>query len=241
MSDGIRIPLASAQRVAEEISGLLSPACEALIIAGSIRRERSTIGDIELVVKPNYHTTTEQVTLFDAVEVQHCHLETKVQQLVAAGCLRPRYNKNQAVISYPKAFKAESKYLALWYGENEAEQVKLDIFICRPDRLQWWGWLLFLRTGPGDGNRLMVTRVDQSLSLEIPDPDKEGKLKTERFDGLLPRGLVVGGKGYEGTVYRYGGVPLPLETEQAVFEAWAMDYLEPCRRTPVNYRDAKRK
>jgi hypothetical protein len=241
MSGGTRMSLITAQRVAEEISGLLSPVCQRLVIAGSIRRERATVGDIELVIEPTYSTVEQRINLFDTVPVQTCELESKVLALVNAGLLRPRYKEDGSVIAYPKEFKAESRYLSLWYGADEAEQVKLDLFISRPKTLVWWGWLLFLRTGPGDCNRLMVSRPNQSLLFEIPDPDKPGKTKLEWFNGLLPRGVVVGGKGYEGMVYKYGGVPMPMETEQAVFESWGLDYLAPCARTPVNYRDAKRK
>jgi DNA polymerase/3'-5' exonuclease PolX len=47
-----RRPLAEAQAVADEIVAQLTPHCERIGLAGSIRRQRPTIGDIEIVCIP---------------------------------------------------------------------------------------------------------------------------------------------------------------------------------------------
>jgi DNA polymerase/3'-5' exonuclease PolX len=47
-----RRPLAEAQAVADEILAQLAPHCEKISLAGSIRRQRPTIGDIEIVCIP---------------------------------------------------------------------------------------------------------------------------------------------------------------------------------------------
>jgi len=48
----IRVPLAEGELLAEEIAIELAPLSEYLIIAGSIRRRRPEVGDIEIVVLP---------------------------------------------------------------------------------------------------------------------------------------------------------------------------------------------
>jgi hypothetical protein len=52
MSAGTRLPLAEAQAVADELVGLLAESCVRFAIAGSIRRQERTCGDVELVVIP---------------------------------------------------------------------------------------------------------------------------------------------------------------------------------------------
>lgn len=47
-----RIPLEEAQQVAENIVTMLAPACLRIEIAGSIRRQCETVGDIEIVAIP---------------------------------------------------------------------------------------------------------------------------------------------------------------------------------------------
>jgi DNA polymerase/3'-5' exonuclease PolX len=50
--DTPRIPLARAVSIAETTRAALAPHCERIAIAGSVRRRRSFVGDIELVCIP---------------------------------------------------------------------------------------------------------------------------------------------------------------------------------------------
>lgn len=47
---GLRLSLARADRLAAHIAGELLPLCEEVVIAGSIRRRRPEVGDIDLVI-----------------------------------------------------------------------------------------------------------------------------------------------------------------------------------------------
>src|SRR5262245_1970482 len=47
-----RLPLAQAIILAEEVCDVLRPFCTRLEVVGSIRRQRPTIGDIEIVCRP---------------------------------------------------------------------------------------------------------------------------------------------------------------------------------------------
>jgi DNA polymerase (family 10) len=51
-SEGTRLPLATARRLAERIAAELAPLCQRVAIAGSIRRGRPEVGDIDLVILP---------------------------------------------------------------------------------------------------------------------------------------------------------------------------------------------
>lgn len=59
MSDGNRIPYTEAKQIADSLVDLLKPYCEEISIAGSVRREKDTIGDIELVALPGANLLTE--------------------------------------------------------------------------------------------------------------------------------------------------------------------------------------
>ena len=50
-------PLTEAQNIAEKLVDKLRPACERIEIAGSIRRQKAEIGDIEIVAIPKYLAT----------------------------------------------------------------------------------------------------------------------------------------------------------------------------------------
>ncbi|HWA07942.1 MAG TPA: hypothetical protein VG838_00595 [Opitutaceae bacterium] len=52
MSEGVRIKLAAAQKIAERIRDELAGYCDRIDIAGSVRRQRPECGDIDLVLLP---------------------------------------------------------------------------------------------------------------------------------------------------------------------------------------------
>lgn len=52
MSDGTRIPLAEAQALANQVIEILRPHCDRIEVAGSIRRNKADVGDVEIVAVP---------------------------------------------------------------------------------------------------------------------------------------------------------------------------------------------
>jgi len=58
MSTGNRIPWSEANAIAEDIVAQLAPHCSQIDIAGSLRRRRPTIGDIEIVCLPLPYEST---------------------------------------------------------------------------------------------------------------------------------------------------------------------------------------
>lgn len=61
MSEGTKIPLADALVIAQLIKDKLSPYCIECEIAGSVRREKDFVSDIELVMVPWTQTTTQTI------------------------------------------------------------------------------------------------------------------------------------------------------------------------------------
>ena len=134
MSAGDRIPLADAQRIADELLDELGPSCERIVVAGSIRRGKKDIGDIELVAIPKLRG--EEASLWgDIVEVSL--LEERLAANEQAGYLRrvsggPRYVK---LVHVPSG-------------------LQVDLFVTTADQ---WGLILLIRTGPADWSQWLVT------------------------------------------------------------------------------------
>lgn len=145
MSSGERIPLTQAQKLAAELLTLLSPYCERLEIVGSIRRERETIGDIELLAVPR---TTERYDMFGtAMGTEIDALDEQCRCLIGRGILSHRLDKNGR-----NAFG--KRYKRLRCGD-----VGVDLFSCLPPAE--WGVLSVIRTGSADFSHRLVTPVEQ--------------------------------------------------------------------------------
>ncbi len=112
--------LQQAQQIADRIVGALGPYCSRIKIAGSIRRQKPEVGDIEIVCIP---LTVDQQTLFAGpVPVRH-----------------PEFVR--LVNSWPKVKgNGYSKYTQRLLPEG----IKLDLFTATPVN---WGHILAIRTG----------------------------------------------------------------------------------------------
>lgn len=127
MSDGEKRPHADMLAVALEVRGLLALACTRIAIAGSVRRGKALVGDIEIVAQP-------------AGGLLHRQLDA----LLARGDLAQRRKSTGALLAWGERYRA-----AVYRG------VALDVFIVLPDRP--WGVTYLLRTGPGEANEALVT------------------------------------------------------------------------------------
>ena len=130
MSTGARIPLAEAQGIAGELVTLLGVGAERIAVAGSIRRKRPDVGDIELVAIPRKHIETVPGLLEDERrEVDDLALQ--VDTLLIQGSLFP----------HPTDPKRGDRYAKLIHAESG---LQLDLFMARR---QTWGIILLIRTG----------------------------------------------------------------------------------------------
>lgn len=132
MSSGEARPIEEMRRWAVGLMSLMVDCCERLEIAGSIRRGKEMVRDVELVAVPTF-AGDENLLL------------TRLDTLLAGGYVRKRLNKNGHAISWG------SRYRAMVAGGV----VPVDVFIVLPDRE--WGPTMLLRTGPGDANQALVT------------------------------------------------------------------------------------
>ena len=185
MSSGDPIPYAEALPVAEELRELLAPACERIVIAGSLRRRKALVSDVELVAEPRYYDAAEG--LFDTV--RRSALDAVVATLDRREVRLHRRDGSEEVQT-----RDGNAYKALAY-----RGLPVDLFLVRPvecaacgrqpagepvadDGRQpqtaarsracsgcpscgsesligsSWGVILTIRTGPADFSRELVTR-----------------------------------------------------------------------------------
>lgn len=144
MSRGHRIPYRIAVRLARHLQSLLADSCERIEVVGSIRRQRETIGDLELICIPKYSSD-----LFG----QPCtsELDELLTQLKDRGSLI-------------KGRAEGDKYKNYRLGGEAHEGFNLDLFIANHET---WGVSCAIRTGDLDFSKALVTpRMKRGL---LPD------------------------------------------------------------------------
>jgi DNA polymerase/3'-5' exonuclease PolX len=125
-----KIPLADAERHAADLVGLLESACERIAVAGSIRRRKPEVGDIEIVAIPSMG--------FDLFgDPSGSLLDPRLERLARDGVLEPIRGGN-----YYKQFAVP------------AAGCKLDLFLCNRDT---WGMIFTVRTGSAQFSHRLVT------------------------------------------------------------------------------------
>lgn len=156
--------LERARQYAEALIEQMRPFCERVEIAGSIRREKPEVKDIEIVAIPKY----EQMP----IEEQVRDLFSSPPRMGAANMLH-FWAMKLSTIRWIKPGtsdivdwqpKPDGKY---WRGLVDNE-IKLDLFIAQPNN---FGIIYLIRTGPASWSQRLVTR--------------------KKFGGLMPEGFCV--------------------------------------------------
>jgi len=129
-----------ASQLAGELVNLLSPACVQIEVAGSVRRCKSEVKDIEIVCEPRYATNLDMFG--DIIKIAQnfgSHLDAIINTLL--GVYRGTLKKNGE----------KYKQLALTYPHS----INLDFFIVTPPAS--WGVIFTIRTGPASFSQRLVT------------------------------------------------------------------------------------
>lgn len=151
MSDKIKFPRAAAVEVAREMSAALKPCCkpERLIVAGSLRRRRAEVGDVELLYISEL--VEKRDGLFDRSNASA--VDEKLEAMLADGRLAKRKNVNGS-----EMWGAKNK-LAL----HVASGIPVDFFSTNEE---CFFMSLVIRTGPKDFNlRLIESARKRGLKL----------------------------------------------------------------------------
>lgn len=137
MSSGTKVTREVGAQVAHKMLAAIGDCCTRVAVAGSLRRGKHLVGDVELVVQPAFDFGVNL-------------LEQRVDQLF-----------NQGVITKRHAWGPRLK-TAVYYLDKRVA-VNVDLFIVLPDRQ--WGPTFWLRTGPDAANRCAVTPYMQRTTL----------------------------------------------------------------------------
>ncbi len=149
MSTSIKRSLAQAQADAEAFRRMFPPqAYERWEIAGSVRREKPEVGDIEHVVIPRFGEVDAGAGLFaDPVRVNL--LWHHLYELVGSGKVTKHLYMNSTT-------GAVSPRWGELYRGVDFNGFNHEIFLTTPEM---WGSTLLIRTGPAEYSKYVVTAV----------------------------------------------------------------------------------
>lgn len=126
-------PYAEMKYLADALVGRLRVACERVEVAGSIRRKKPMVGDIEIVAIPilRYNLVGESMA------------DTAVDELLRSWPIRLTKNGQ--------------KYKQFLFNSTGGREYQVDLFL-QPDPATW-GVNFMIRTGSGEFSKRMVTSV----------------------------------------------------------------------------------
>lgn len=137
-----KISRAAALIVAKEICDALKPHTERLIVAGSLRRGKLMVSDVEILFVPKLTTGPDPDDLFAQKTTNHA--DDAILALEAAGVLSRRLNVDGRTMYGPK-----NKLMM-----HERLGVPIDLFSASIDN--WFNYLV-CRTGSADTNTAVAT------------------------------------------------------------------------------------
>lgn len=140
MSDKKKYPYAEAMEVASEIQHFLTPHCDQLLIAGSLRRGKAEVGDIEILYIPRLVDKPDG--LFDTKKFDMA--DGQITCWLADGSITKRPNINGGT-SW-----GEKNKLAIWTPAG----IPVDFFATTKEN--WWVSLV-IRTGSKETNLALTT------------------------------------------------------------------------------------
>lgn len=146
----VRFPAPYAQRVAERLVQLLDPYCAKIQVAGSLRRARPDVHDIDLVIVPARLVCPEfgrppkpGATMLDdglnQLMAEHPNIKW---WLNATGATSNGDKLKRLLIANP--------------AHPRLDQLAVDLYLCTPET---WATTLLIRTGSKEHNIMLCTRA----------------------------------------------------------------------------------
>jgi DNA polymerase/3'-5' exonuclease PolX len=201
VSEKQRIPLDEARALADEVIDVLEVTVDRIAVAGSIRRGRPDVGDVEIVCIPRYVEGVRQVDMFTQTTERVDLVTARCRDLLDAGVMAHRLDKNGR-----PSFGEKYKRLTF-------KGFPLDLFSTQADQ---WGVILLLRTGPAEFNQQLVLKASQGGWLTRGYFFRDGRL------WRLP-------PPYDASLVEYA-VAIPTHEEADVFRALGYQFVFPEKR-----------
>ena len=139
-----RWPREVAVGVAREVCSVLGAVCDRLIVAGSLRRRRAEVGDVEILYIGKTEERADPEDMFAEMTVDLA--DEAILGLEAAGVLERRLN-SRGNETYGKLNKLM---------RHVRTGVPVDLF--STSEAAWWNYLV-CRTGPAESNMRIATRA----------------------------------------------------------------------------------
>lgn len=130
MSLGTRVPHADALAIAKRLVDELAPICARVKVAGSLRRKREFVSDIEIVAEPLMHADL----------LGEAHPDIEAVRRVAQ--------------RWGELVKNGDRFIQVQLGDSA---MKCDLFLVHPPA-NWWV-ILAIRTGPATLGQWAVSRM----------------------------------------------------------------------------------
>jgi len=140
MSDKQHWPAVQARQVADELVAELAPCCERIAVAGSLRRGKTDVGDIEILFVPKIGLVRQPVELFPQ---KGSLADDLLDRWLAKRVLTKRFNINGSAAWGPL------NKLAM----HVASGIPVDLFATTTDR---WFVSLVVRTGSKEMNTTLA-------------------------------------------------------------------------------------
>lgn len=165
----LRVPFDRAAGMAQEIKAHLAPGCKRIEVAGSLRRRKPHVGDLELVAIPFPHGG-----LFSQRPPDE-DLDVLLSRLISGGVLHEPH------LCGPKYRRYESARLAGFF---------VDLFLCD---VETWGVIFAIRTGPAVFSKRLVTPITKGGFLPGGLKVRKGRV-WEPLDGVARLGSLSAGE-----------------------------------------------
>lgn len=179
-----------AKAIAERLKSQMSPFCRRVEIAGSIRRGRQEVKDIEIVAVPNWGESSLGLFLDGGEKINK--LLQWAFDAESVGDLTWIKPGTQEVIPWEP--KRDGKY----WRAMLCEGIKLDLFLTTAEQ---WGLIYLIRTGSAEFSQGVMTYVKHQTDYRIkdgtlldgegealPTPEEEDVFRLLRLDYVEPGG-----------------------------------------------------
>ena len=145
-ADKRRWPRETGLAVAAQVLALLTPGCERIVVAGSLRRGRPDVGDVEIGFIPRIERRPDPADMFAE---EDCNLA----EMLIGDALGMQFLAKRLSVDGKESWGPKNKL-----ARHVETGMPVDLFAATEEN--WWNYLV-CRTGPAESNMRIATRAQQ--------------------------------------------------------------------------------